>query len=286
MAKIVWLASYPKSGNTWLRFMIANLVAGKVSSSSEVMRQVPDVHEGISGQHLFGNHTVIVKTHWKYWSGIPLREDVIGAIYIIRHPIEVLESNLNYAFQRSGALRETTNAAEIGRAAEKWADEYIRHGGCPRFRQYGIGAWEENVRSWLWSGLSVPRLLVRYEDLLANPVGGLTKVAKFLGSAKSSDDIALAVQRSSRACMREIEEREIAERVEGFFYQARNSSGLAAGHRFVGRSANGEDLFRLTQVQRHTALSRFASIMEEFGYTGASAEQGPRSPLTAASPAA
>jgi hypothetical protein len=86
--------------------------------------------------------------------------------------------------------------------------------------------------------------------------------------------------------MREIEEREIAERLEGFFYQARNSSGLAAGHRFVGRSANGEDLFRLTQVQRDKALSRFASIMEEFGYTGAGAEPGARSPLTAASPAA
>jgi hypothetical protein len=73
--------------------------------------------------------------------------------------------------------------------------------------------------------------------------------------------------------MREIEEHEIAERVEGFFYQARNSSGLAAGHRFVGRSANGDDLFRLTQVQRDTALSRFASIMGEFGYTGTSARK-------------
>ncbi|HET7852810.1 MAG TPA: sulfotransferase domain-containing protein [Methyloceanibacter sp.] len=271
MAKIVWLSSYPKSGNTWLRFMIANLVAGKVSSSSEVVRQVPDVHEGINGQHLFGNHTVVVKTHWKYWSGIPLREDMIGAIYIIRHPIDVLESNLNYAFQRSGSLREVTDAAEIGRAAEKWADDYIHHGGYPRFRQYGIGTWEENVRSWLWSGLSVPRLLVRYEDLLADPVAGLTKVAKFLGSAKSGADIALAVERSSRARMQEIEEREIDKRVEGFFYQARNSSGLVAGHRFVGRSANGEDLFRLTQDQRDAALQRFASIMKEFRYTGASA---------------
>lgn len=271
MVKIVWLASYPRSGNTWLRFMIANLVAGKISSSSQVMKQVPDIHEGINGHHLFGNHTVVVKTHWKYWSGIPLREDTIGAIYIIRHPIDVLESNLNYAFHRSGSLREGKEPAEIERSAARWADEYIEHGGSARFRQYGIGSWEENVRSWLWSGLSIPRLLVRYEDLLSDPGAGLTKVAKFLGSAKTADDIALAVQHSSRANMRGIEEEEIAHRNEGFFYQTRNSSGLAAGHRFVGRSASGADLFRLTQAQKEAALERFASVMKEFQYTGASA---------------
>lgn len=58
---------------------------------------------------------------------------------------------------------------------------------------------------------------------------------------------------------------------EGFFYQERNSSGLAAGHRFVGRSATGAGLFRLTQAQRKAALDRFASIMKEFHYTGAGA---------------
>ena len=278
MAKIVWLASYPKSGNTWLRFMIANLVAGDISSSVQVMKQVPDIHEGINGQHLYGNHTVVVKTHWKYWSGIPLREDMIGALYVIRHPIDVLESNLNYAFQRSGALREGKNETGVVDSAKRWADDYIRHGGCSRFFDYGIGTWEENVRSWLWGGLAIPRLLVRYEDLLADTIGGLTKVAKFLGSAKSGDDIASAVRRSSRARMREIEEREITEQREGFFYQARNRSGLDAGHRFVGRSVTGEDLFCLTEEQKQAALEKFASVMREFHYAGMSARSpGPLS---------
>jgi hypothetical protein len=66
MAKVVWLASYPKSGNTWLRFMNANMVVVDIAWSDQVMRQVPDIHYGISGQHLFGNHTVVVNTHWKY----------------------------------------------------------------------------------------------------------------------------------------------------------------------------------------------------------------------------
>jgi hypothetical protein len=117
----------------------------------------------------------------------------------------------------------------------------------------------------------MPRLLVRYEELLADPVGGLAKVAKFLGSAKSGDDIALAVQRSSRARMREIEEHEVTERREGFFYQARNRSGLEAGHRFVGRSVTGGDVFRLTEEQKQAALKKFAPVMKEFHYAGTSA---------------
>src|SRR5262245_64756041 len=101
MAKIVWLASYPKSGNTWVRFLLANLMVGDVTASEQVKIQIPDIHEGITGQHLFGGHTTIIKTHWKFWTGFPLREDTIGAIYVLRHPIDVLESNQNYDFMRS-----------------------------------------------------------------------------------------------------------------------------------------------------------------------------------------
>jgi hypothetical protein len=266
MAKIVWLASYPKSGNTWIRFMIANLVAGEMSTSAQMMTQVPDIHDGIKGQHLFGNHTTVVKTHWKYWTGIPLREDMIGAVYVIRNPIDVLESNQNYAFQRSGALREQAGPEEISRFAERWVDDYLAHGGYPRFQQSGIGTWEENVRSWTWSGLAMPRLLVRYEDLVAEPAAGLARIARFLGLSKTDGEIGRAVERSSRERMRAIEEREIAERIEGFFYQARNSSGLAAGHRFVGRSVDGSPLFRLTDEQKAKARARFSAIMKEFGY--------------------
>lgn len=266
MAKIVWLASYPKSGNTWIRFMIANLVAGEMSSSAQVMTQVPDIHDGIKGQHLFGNHTTVVKTHWKYWTGLPLREDMIGVVYVVRNPIDVLESNQNYAFHRSGGLREEAGPEEISRFAARWVDDYLAHGGYPRFQQFGIGSWEENVRSWTWPGLAVPRLMIRYEELVAEPIGGLARIAKFLGLAKSDAEIRLAVERSSRERMRTIEESEIAERKEGFFYQSRNNSGLAAGHRFVGRSIDGTPMFRLSDEQRAKARERFGPIMKEFGY--------------------
>lgn len=52
MARIVWIASYPRSGNTWVRFLIANLLYKRITASSELQSFVPDVHEGSGVDHL------------------------------------------------------------------------------------------------------------------------------------------------------------------------------------------------------------------------------------------
>src|SRR4029453_3680957 len=137
------------------RFLIANLLLRKVENSAQVMQQVPDIHDGVSGAHLFGKRTTLIKTHWKFWTGLPLREDTIGAIYLIRNPIDVMESNQNYAVQPSGNLRREAPLCE----------DYIKKGGHPRFSQFGIGSWEEHVRSWTFAGIDFPRLVVKYEEL-------------------------------------------------------------------------------------------------------------------------
>jgi len=266
MAKIVWLASYPKSGNTWLRFLLTSVLTGRVTSSAQVARQVPDIHDGVAAHHLYGKGATIVKTHWKYWPEIPLREDTVGAIYILRHPIEVLESNLNYAFMRSGNLRSDASAEEIAAFAHRWVDGYIAHGGHKSFLDFGIGTWEENVRSWL-GAKRIPQLVVRYERLRADTTGELARICHFLEVERGADQLDTAIAAASRDAMRAIEEREIANRVPGFFYQRRNQAGYEAGHRFVGRSRGGEALFALTEEQRARAMDRFAPIMAELGYS-------------------
>jgi Sulfotransferase domain len=266
MAKIVWLASYPKSGNTWLRFLLTGVLTGRVTSSAQVARQVPDIHDGVAAHHLYGKGATIVKTHWKYWPEIPLREDTVGAIYVLRHPIEVLESNLNYAFMRSGNLRNDAGAEEIAAFAHRWVDGYIAHGGYKSFLDFGIGSWEENVRSWLGTK-RFPQLVVRYERLRADTADELARICHFLEVERSADQIDHAIAAASRDAMRAIEESEIANRIPGFFFQRRNHAGYEAGHRFVGRSRSGEALFALTDDQRARARARFAPIMAELGYS-------------------
>lgn len=266
MAKIVWLASYPKSGNTWLRFLLTGILTGQVTSSAQVARQVPDIHDGVAAHHLYGKGATLVKTHWKYWPEIPLREDSIGAIYVLRHPIEVLESNLNYAFMRSGNLRKDANSSEISDFARRWVDSYIAYGGHKSFLEFGIGTWEENVRSWLAGGKRFPQLLVRYEQLRADTGAELARICHFLEIERNADEIDKAVAAASRDAMSTIEEREIAARIPGFFFQSRNQIGYEVGHRFVGRSRSGAAIFSLTDEQRDQARTRFAEAMLELGY--------------------
>jgi hypothetical protein len=267
MAKIVWLASYPKSGNTWLRFMLANLIYGKpVTSSNEVKALVPDIHDGVPGLQLYGDRTTIIKTHWAYYSALPLREDVVGVVHLVRNPVEVMESNQNYAMTRSGDLYKKTSEAKREQLAAEFVDAFIKNGGHARFRDFGIGSWEEHTLSWTSKTNAMPRCGVRYEDLVADPAAQLRRVCGFLKLRKSDGDIAAAIAASTKAEMARIEGSEIAGREEGLFYQKKNSPAYDSGHRFVSRSSDGTTRYRISEEQRLKALQRFGPLMKKLGY--------------------
>lgn len=59
MARIIWLGSYPKSGNTWMRFLLANLYFEPVESSAELSSMIPDIHDSINAGHLYGDETTL-----------------------------------------------------------------------------------------------------------------------------------------------------------------------------------------------------------------------------------
>ena len=160
MARIVWVASYPKSGNTWLRFLLANLILGEqVTSSAKVQLLVPDIHDGITGAHLMPGLTTLIKTHWAYNTAFPLREDTAGVIHLVRHPVDTLESNQNYAINRSGELTLQKTPEEMQAFAANFVDEFIRDGGHRQFKQFGIGSLEQHFASWASPVIAFPKLL-------------------------------------------------------------------------------------------------------------------------------
>jgi len=264
MAKIVWLASYPRSGNTWLRFMLGCLLKGSpVVSSAEVSRLLPDIHDGIRGDALFGKRTTIIKTHWVFDAELPLREDAVGVIHLVRNPLDVLESNQNYALTRSGEVFAQMSQEERQTKAYQFAEDYIANGGHPRFAEFGFGSWEHHTLSWASPRNEMPKLALRYEDLLADPMTQLRRIAQFLRLEKTDREIAAAIEASSIAAMRRIETREIEQRIEGVFFQTINAAAYDAGQRFVG---SDRSRFFLTSEQRQRALARFAGLMRRLGY--------------------
>lgn len=197
---IVWLASYPKSGNTWTRVFLANLFlnpekpvdintlpqftfgehrgeyyeqfSGKKLSelSDEEINQLrPTVqrHIATAGR----NQLLFVKTHSAITQleGVPtiLPEVTDGAVYIIRNPLDVAVS---YAHHLAISYDEAVEA--MGVSSNRLAT-------VDNFAFQLLGSWTDHVRSWLTAPGLQPHVM-RYEDMLSRPEQAFGSLMKFL----------------------------------------------------------------------------------------------------------
>ena len=123
--------------------------------------------------------------------------------------------------------------------------------GGAQLRQH-VGSWSDNLRSWL--DAPIPKLVVRFEDMLSSPAESFRTVLDFL-SISASDDV---LENAVEACrFQRLQEQE---RAEGFFERPRRSTaffrlGVAGGWR------EG-----LTPEQAASIESKHAAAMREFGY--------------------
>jgi len=200
MGGIVWLASYPKSGNTWLRAFLHNLlrnpeqpadinqldrfcygdslapfyerVAGRRVgdlSRAEIQALRPKVHEGFARSF---PDTVFAKTHnmMAEIEGVPLitMEHTAGAIYVLRNPLDV---SLSLADHFGLGPAQAVNMLNNPDAGSLTDDRTV-------FEVYG--AWSQHV--WSWTQTERPNLIwVRYEDMLEKPLQTFGRIAGFLG---------------------------------------------------------------------------------------------------------
>lgn len=257
---LVWVASYPKSGNTWVRFMVCNLLYGRQESASVLGTLVPDLHE-LGGAPRVLPPAGLLKTHFAYSSKLPYGEHTAAAIYVVRDPADVLVSNFFYS-RRSQRLADASPAE-----FDQHVDAFIEHRGDPRWIQLGMGSWEDNVRSWLKSPVAFPVVKIRYEDMIADATGACRAIAQLLRPDAAEADIRQAVENSSFERMRQIERADIRERRVGIFYKPYLQASIDAGSRFMRRGMVGDGSARLSVEQRQRLRSAFGSLSQELGYT-------------------
>ena len=183
----VFILSFPKSGNTWTRFLIANLIYPETPADfSNINRLTPDP-EAMSKRELAKMpRPRIIKSHQYFDPRYP------RVIYIVRDPRDVMLSM--YHFQRKCRLIEDQFPLE------KYATQFIAGKTSP------YGSWGDNVASWLVTRQNRPGfLLLRYEDILEDAARELNKVVAFLQIPPDAERIANAVRRSAADEMRKLE---------------------------------------------------------------------------------
>jgi aryl sulfotransferase len=255
---IVWIASYPKSGNTWMRFFACNLLFGRQESAESLGTLVPDLHE-MGNLPALPAGPGIYKTHFPYSTALPSADATAGAIHVVRDPADVLASNYFYS------QRSTDRPDDSGASFDAYVEQFIGAGGDPRWLERGFGSWEENVRSWN-GRLPFPAVTVRYEDMVSDPLGTGRRIADLLNPGCPTGVIAEAVRNSSFQRMRDIERADIGAKRVGIFYKPYLQPAIESGRRFMRRGLPGDGRARLSAEQRQRLNARFAGLLRELGY--------------------
>ena len=279
MSGILWLASYPKSGNTWLRAFLHNLFRNPSApfdinrmseltagdSQAQWFRRLdprppaaldrdalaqlrPRVHALIAES---APDTVMVKTHNALVEvgGVPMITQTLtaGAIYVVRNPLDVVVS---YADHLGQPADDIIALMETGGFETPASDDLV-----PEHH----GDWSTNVESW--TGRAHPQLhVVRYEDMSRRPGPTFRAVAAFLGLKPPRARIERAMRHSSFRALRAQEDRAgFIERtpVQERFFRSGKPGGWRDG---------------LDEAQVRRVVERHRAQMARFGYLPAGYE--------------
>lgn len=273
MGGIIWLASYPKSGNTWVRTFLHNLllnanrpadlneltkftigdgnkiwyeqVTGKPFDSfsdEEVAALVPRVHQAYARTR---PDSVFVKTHnWLGTAhGVPLitPDFTAGAVYIVRNPLDVVISlSDHYGMPIDQGVEMMTDVEAYSAETDRKLPDYL-------------SSWSNHVTSWQAMEKS-RRHIMRYEDMLYKPEQTFGALAKFLGLKPPKERLRRAIKFSSFDASRKQEDEkgfnERSDKAEKFFR--------------VGKAGQWKTTLTPDQIEKIVTAHR--DVMKEFKY--------------------
>ncbi|MEQ9151809.1 MAG: sulfotransferase domain-containing protein [Parvibaculum sp.] len=276
MGKLLWIASYPKSGNTWVRSFLYNLLhrtsapadinqlntmALNTSSrrwfeevASEPLEELAPEElarlRPLAQQRMAASrpNAIPVKTH-NYlgdWFNVPLHEMALtaGAIYIIRNPLDLV---LSLAPHRSISVDQAIDFISTRGVGTKLASSHM-----PEV----YDTWSNHVASWT-AKKSAALLVVRYEDLLSQPLNAFGAIARLVGAGGDSENLDRAIRHSSFSVLSEQEEK------QGFREKPSNAEAFFR----VGKAEQWRTELTPDQVRR--VISDHREQMTRFGYVPA-----------------
>lgn len=276
---LVWLSSYPKSGNTWFRIFLARLL-----NSSQHLSYINDVDK-ILGSPMVVNRTWVnqalgfdsqwlsqeevqqlrpityqwyakkveqityIKTHDAYTylsdnTPVMPSEGCLGAVYFIRNPLDVAISLSHHA-----------------KCPIDWSIEMM---GNPHFSvpidlnnakqiPQKLLSWSQHVQSW--TSLTAMNILVlRYEDLFFQPFDTFSRGIQFLNVDVSPMALKQAIEEASFNTLQQFEAR----------FGFREKPAIEG--RFFRKGIVGDWKNTLNKAQIQKIIRDHAEVMHAFGY--------------------
>lgn len=277
MKGIIWLASYPKSGNTWFRVFLTNLLrnADEPANINELestpiasARGLFDTSMGFEASDLNADEidrlrpelycrlaeeseeTPFMKIHDAYTvmaNNTPLipAEATAGAIYIIRNPLDVAVS---FAYH-SGWDYDTT-IAKMSLSSFSFCGKSDRLHNQLRQK---LLSWSDHVLSWV-ERAPFPVCVLRYEDMKRESLETFTRAVRCAGLPHSEAQIEKAIRFSSFDVVKQQEEEE----------NFRERSSVAECFFRKGKVGSWREELNHEQVQR--IVNDHSQVMRRFGY--------------------
>ena len=239
-----FLVSYPKSGNTWLKFMLAYLLSGREADFDNDSTVIAEVGSHRGAPRVLSGGGRLIKSHEPY-SG-PQRRVYRKAVYLARDGRDVAVSYY-YTLIRRGLY-----SGDFGPFLRLFLDGRVD----------GYGPWHEHVESWLSRPLQqgTALLVVRYEDLLSEPVRELSAVMEFLGTPVTRERAEEAVHTYSAERMRE------RERFSRFHEKKKRRDIM-----FVRAAASGDWVRTFTPEDEKLFARVAGDVLRRLGYVPSSA---------------
>ena len=204
MKKIIWISSYPKSGNTWLRFVLANYFYNIDNQDSDLnildkIDKFPpyDLLKNIANEEYLINNPYNVSSYWNIIQKkitTEIKEPFVffknhnalvkignyeltnqlyslAAIYLVRDPRDVLASYLKFdkTLHKQQVIDRLTNEKLYCHVSKKNI-----------FDIEVLGSWKFNYISWRDGVSEVPKIIIKYEDLLNDPFNTFKKIFVFI----------------------------------------------------------------------------------------------------------
>lgn len=274
---ILWLASYPRSGNTFVRILLANYFLsgdeasgiGKLPGFCPADTALPlwEAYAAIFGAPKSAEETWAARP--KFFDYLRQTRDPRGfpglkthtvnleffgtrgfsfhpddrALYIVRHPLDVVVSLADFH----------------GKSIDQAIDELCTSGAVVHDKRLGAlevrGSWAEHVASWYLTS-PCPVMLVQYEALRVDPVTALRTILGFIGAPVIEDRIALAVGASQFDKVRQ------QEKLNSFDETPPNTTSGA----FFRKGESLQWLKALSTEQAYRLADGCGAIMQRVGY--------------------